>query len=139
MKTIKFEVPGRPQGKGRARFSRHGEFVRTRTPEKTLLYENWILLCFPDGEEPLAGPVRLCWTAYMPIAESWSKKKKAQVAAGEILPTVKPDADNVFKVLMDALNTFAWLDDKQVVDGSFSKRYSDKPRLEVEISEIDVT
>ena len=39
---IKFTVLGEPQGKGRPKFSRQGGFVKTYTPDKTVLYENLI-------------------------------------------------------------------------------------------------
>ena len=39
---IRFVVWGEPQGKGRPKFSRHGNYVRARTPEKTAVYENLV-------------------------------------------------------------------------------------------------
>lgn len=43
--------------------------------------------------------------------------------------TYKPDADNVTKLVMDALNGVAWVDDAQVTDLNVHKkyRYSDAP------------
>lgn len=35
--------------------------------------------------------------------------------AGQIRPTVKPDCDNVSKIILDALNGVAFKDDSQVV------------------------
>jgi Holliday junction resolvase RusA-like endonuclease len=57
----------------------------------------------------------------------------------EILPTVKPDADNVAKIICDALNTRngftgAWRDDSQVCELRFKKFYGKIPRVEVLIS-----
>jgi Holliday junction resolvase RusA-like endonuclease len=53
--------------------------------------------------------------------------------AGDILPIVKPDADNIIKIICDGLNTVAYKDDKQIIDIYFTKKYSDRPRVEVEI------
>ena len=39
---VKFVVLGDPQGKGRPRFSKVGNHVRTRTPDETIIYENLI-------------------------------------------------------------------------------------------------
>ena len=47
--------------------------------------------------------------------------------AGELYPTVKPDADNLAKVFLDAMNEIAYHDDKQVVDCVIRKRYTFQP------------
>ena len=39
---VKFTVLGTPVGKGRPRFSRQGQFVRTYTPDKTVNYETLV-------------------------------------------------------------------------------------------------
>ena len=50
---------------------------------------------------------------------------------GRLLPMVKPDADNVYKAVADALNGIVYRDDVQVVIGGFMKLYSGQPRIEV--------
>ena len=40
-----------------------------------------------------------------------------------IVPTVKPDSDNVEKAVKDALNGVAWVDDCQVVTTFVTKEY----------------
>ena len=52
-----------------------------------------------------------------------SKGGKAKTG-GKLLPTKKPDVDNVAKSVLDALNGVAWLDDSQVVRLEISKSYS---------------
>lgn len=138
MKTI--IVPGKPQGKGRPVFSKRGNFVNVRTPDKTVLYENWIKICFDKANvsperKPIEGAVYLGIVAYFPIPTSWSKKKQAQARSGKLHPTVKPDFDNIAKVVGDALNGSAWLDDKQIVEAEVTKVYDDDPRLVIEIDE----
>jgi Holliday junction resolvase RusA-like endonuclease len=54
-----------------------------------------------------------------------------------IRPTKKPDADNIAKIVCDALNGIAFLDDKQIVDARITKWYSDTPRIEIIIQEIE--
>ena len=71
--------------------------------------------------------VRLSVFSIYPIPKSASKAKKTAMADGRILPTVKPDVDNVLKLIMDALNGVAYLDDKQVVDARCAKMYADNP------------
>lgn len=136
---VKFVVPGEPQGKGRPRFSRAGEFIRTYTPEKTANYENLIKVeyqrqClgrkFPDGT-----PLDMRITAYYSIPKSASKKKRAMMLQHRIRPMKKADWDNIGKIVCDALNGLAFHDDAQVVDAQVRKFYSEDPRVVVTIQE----
>ena len=132
---IRYElmIPGEPVGKGRPRFVKAAG--RTYTPEKTARYENLVALAFsekyPDAV-PLEGPVMMMMTAYFSIPKSWSKKKQQQARDGIILPTKKPDTDNISKI-KDALNGIAYRDDAQVIHDPVFKMYSDNPRLEIRI------
>lgn len=42
--------------------------------------------------------------------------KKTAMLSGELLPTKKPDIDNIVKAVLDALNEVAYRDDTQVVE-----------------------
>ena len=44
--------------------------------------------------------------------------------AGELLPCKKPDADNIAKVICDALNKVAYGDDTQICSLKVDKRYT---------------
>ena len=56
--------------------------------------------------------------------------------ANEISPTKKPDADNIGKVVLDALNKVAFKDDNQVSSLFIEKRYSeDEEKIEIEVDE----
>ena len=74
--------------------------------------------------------------AYFPIPKSTSKKKRDEMERGLILPTKKPDTDNIAKAILDALNGLAYYDDAQVVHLEVQKRYSNEPRAEVFINDI---
>ena len=76
--------------------------------------------------------------AYYKIPKSTSKKKRAEMLEGRIFPTIKPDADNVAKIILDALNGVVYEDDKQVVGLLTLKRYSEEPRVEVIINEVEL-
>lgn len=135
---IAFTIPGNPVAKGRAKFARRGNFVTTYTPEKTARYENLVALAAQQamGNNPLLEiGVELRVMAYMPIPASWSLKKQRAAALGEIMPTSKPDLDNVIKAIKDGCNKITWKDDSQVVDLISRKRYG-VPRVEVEIRSL---
>jgi Holliday junction resolvase RusA-like endonuclease len=67
---------------------------------------------------------------------SWSQKKRHQALERLILPTSKPDIDNCIKGIFDAMNEIVWRDDKQVVDVSVYKRYSERARTDVKVRVI---
>lgn len=131
---IHLVIPGEPCGKGRPKFCKVGKFARAYTPTGTRVAENNIVAVFqthyPDFT-PLDGPMAMTIIAYMSIPASASAKARVAMLAQEIWPTKKPDADNVFKLVADALNHLAYMDDKQIVTAHFHKVYSDRPRLEI--------
>lgn len=130
--NMEFTVQGEPTAKGRPRITKWG----AHTPEKTVLYENLIKTEYrlANGEMH-EGQLVMNIKAYFSIPKSASKKKHDQMVSGEIRPTKKPDADNILKVVADALNKIAYDDDSQIVKATISKYYSDLPRVEIEIKE----
>lgn len=53
-----------------------------------------------------------------------------------MLPTKKPDADNIVKIIADALNRAAYYDDAQIVRLSYSKVYDEVPHVDVMIEDL---
>lgn len=80
-------------------------------------------------------PIHVSIVFYRPIQRSLSKVEKERRAKGTIYPTVKPDLDNYIKSTFDALNGVLWHDDNNIVSIHAMKMYSDKPRIEITISE----
>lgn len=135
---VEFTVPGCPVAKGRPRFSRQGPYVRTYTPDKTYRYEQLVQLSFMQAEQPkLKGAVKVRILAYFPIPKSASKKRQKMMAEGEIRHTTKPDGENVSKTILDALNKMAYDDDSNIVELHIEKWYSDDPRAEICIEEVN--
>lgn len=122
-------------GKQRPRFAKRGDFVSVRNPEKTVNYETWALSCYMDahGDKPkMEGPIEIQITAYFPIPKAKQTIKwMERMLRGTFLPLVKPDVDNISKLILDALNLYAYDDDKQVTDLHIQKRYGVIPRVEV--------
>ena len=139
---IIFTIPGNPVGKGRPRVSRRGGFARMYTPEKTASYESLVAMA---GAEAMAmrplldGAVAVTLDIRVPVPASWSKKKQAAALAGTVLPTTKPDIDNVEKAIFDGLNGVTWKDDVQVVSVNKRKRYSDTPGVEVLVVPVETS
>lgn len=140
--TVKFTVPGEPCGKGRPRFSRHGNTVVTMTPAKTAEYEKLVKLSYISGTKrycfPKGVPLRIKITAHYLIPKSATKANKALMEANKMKPVKVPDWDNIGKIICDSLNGLAYHDDAQIVEGSVTKKYASgtEPMVEVEISEV---
>lgn len=130
---IKLTIPGDPVAKGRPRVGKFGTYTPTKTLNyETLVKELFIISNQPKLEDGLAANIK----AYFPITKSTSKKAAELMRNGLIRHTKKPDADNIAKICLDALNKLAFDDDSQIVDLSISKYYSDNPRVEIEIESI---
>ena len=126
---IKVVLSGAPMGKQRVKFSRQSG--RAYTPERTVTFESqfaWAAQEAMAGKSLMEGPLFLEVIAYLPIPESKPLKWKVAARRGEIRPTKKPDFDNILKIVSDSMNLVVWLDDAQIVDSSFKKFLSDKPR-----------
>ena len=131
--TIEFTIPGVPQGKERPRFTQNGE---TYTPKKTKGYEKlvaWAYQCEAHGAK-FTGTIRVDIAAIYPVPHSWSKRKQAEAIDNQILPMVKPDWDNIGKIVCDALNGIAYKDDAAITDATVCKRYGTRPCVAVRLT-----
>lgn len=132
--NIFFEVPGKPQGKARARTTKFG----TYTPEKTVLYENLIKVCYRQVSDYLSDkPLHITIEAVYEPVKSASKAQREAMLSGLIKPTKKPDIDNIAKVVLDALNGVAYKDDTQVIELDLIKSYGPFAKLNLIVREVD--
>ncbi len=134
--VYEFEMIGDIVGKARPRMNtRTG---RAYTPTNTKLYEyslrQWFLMNYPNFK-PIESRVKVTIIAYFGIPKSTSKKKEAEMLQGNISPTKKPDADNIIKIVLDAMNKFAFNDDTQVTKLEIEKKYDVTPRIYIKIEE----
>ena len=139
MSFVVFTVEGPPQGKGRPRFRRAGNFVTTYTDQKTKTYEQtikaWAQRAIGSGS-PLEGPLSVDLYIRCPVPVSTSKKRTEACLQNAELPTKKPDIDNVIKIFLDAMNGIVYKDDTQVVRLSAKKGYSLVPGVDVCVVQI---
>lgn len=132
-------IPGEPQGKGRHRTVRRGEHIATYTPRKTTEYEELVRYCYRQiyGDRMLftaEEPIRATIVAYFQIPKSSSKKRQIEMISSKVLPTKRPDTDNIAKIVLDALNGLAYPDDKQVVELHVIKEYDLEGCVTVELT-----
>ena len=134
---INFTVPGEPRGKGRPRFSRSGH---TYTDSETRAYEDKIVAYYKKAYGGFRFPdsafLSVDVVAYLPIPKSATKAARGGMEQGTILPSRKPDVDNIEKAVLDALNHVAYHDDARVHRTSCAKYYGAEPRLDITIKEV---
>lgn len=132
---IYFSVPGEPVGKGRVRVTCAKGTSCAYTPENTAVYENLVKLMYIQAAKGkrLEGAVDAEIHAFYSIPKSASKKKHDAMAGSPCLK--KPDADNVAKSILDALNKLAFDDDSAVVTLHVEKQWSDDPHVYVMLKE----
>lgn len=138
---IAFSIPGVPKGKVRPRAQGRVVYqdgrpiaaVHIHSDDATIAAEKAVLAEFRlryPRHVPWVGPIMLRFTAVFPVTSEFTKAQREAAARGELFHTAKPDKDNVEKLLVDALNGHAWVDDGQVQGGGV-KRYGSPPRIDV--------
>lgn len=133
-----FKIPGKAQAKQRPRMGRSGIVY---TPKETLVYENYVKMCYSDYARqfewlPYENQVKAEIDVLVAVPKSDSKAKKKAKIEGAIRPTVKPDCDNLAKSILDSLNGLAYQDDKQVVELSIKKYYAENAEVRVRLTEV---
>ena len=127
---VKFNVFGKPRGKQRPRLCSVGGRNIVYTPKQTIEYEKLIKASYIASSKVFFErniPIEINILAY------FFHKSSIEFT------TKKPDADNIIKIVLDALNKVAFYDDAQVSKICFEKRYSKMPRLEITIQNLKET
>lgn len=150
LNEIKFVIYGEPKGKGRPRVAlrkfknKDGNvqtYSKAYTPDETVSYENLVRIEYGVQTNNYAFPadksLEMEIYAYFSIPKSTSKKKRQEMLNENIMPNKKPDVDNIIKIIADSLNKVAYGDDTQITDIIARKRYSENPRVEIIIREIE--
>lgn len=135
--TIFLEIPGVPMGKQRPRHNRYTN--ATYTPEKTKMCEAEIVIAYrkkySSYKFPKGSFIEMTVYAYVPIPKKTPKTVREKMLSHTIMPTVKPDGDNILKLVADALNGTAYDDDRQLVKMTVSKYYSEEPKTLIFLQE----
>lgn len=131
-----FEVPGAIKGKGRPRVNSYTGTVYTPTKTKDYEYlvEQYFLLKYPKFK-PLEGRTLVNITAIFKIPKSTGKQAEMEMLENNISPTKKPDIDNIVKIILDAMNKFAFKDDTQITKLCVEKKYGTEEKVIVTIEE----
>lgn len=142
MARVLIVVGGEPVAQGRPKFSTKDGVFRTYDPPKSREYKHFVRLVAirkMGRNKPLEGPLSLSVRVYRSIPTSWSQKKQREALEGVLLPVTKPDLENICKGATDALEGVVFRNDSQIVahHEPFGKWYSNRPRIEIEVKEIE--
>ena len=150
---IKFVVPGQPFGKLNmqpVRIAGHSSLVQ---PKKNVSYMDHVINSINEEfrtnneqyeiDKPIFSkdePLYVSIHAYFKLQSVHYGKKGINQSGldkleGRVLPTMKPDCDNISKIICDAITQsgIVWFDDSQVVTLLVMKEYAEIPRVEVSI------
>lgn len=138
MGQVKFVVKGPPVGKGRPRVRLLNGHGVAYTPKKTANYESLVAMVAGqalDGH-PLKQPVDVMVLWIVSVPRSWPKWKRELAMDGGVVPTSKPDLDNVIKSILDGMNQTMLADDSLVYSVSAERRYGEDDYVEVTVTPV---
>lgn len=135
---IEFEILGNPFGKERPRFTRRG---KPYTSDKTSNYEQVVALAYKSKygrtKFPPDSALGIDIKAYMPIPKRTPKYKLPDLVSGKLRPTVRPDWDNIAKLICDALNGVVYDDDRKICEARVQKFYGETPKTIVTVYTVE--
>lgn len=117
--VLEFTVTGEPTSKSRARFTKRGSKTFAYTPEKT-----------KQAEQRIAAEY---------LAAGGPKGRDSEIAYGVTAhffngTRQRRDVDNMVKLVLDALNGVAWVDDVQVIEIAARKNFVGRADARTEIT-----
>lgn len=139
---MRFEFDISPVEQARPRATRMGKGIRLYDPKKVTVFKRKLGMLarqqmLDRGLDPFDGPLEVCMEFYRPVQTSISRKERSRRLSGVHRPTVKPDLSNYIKALEDGLNGILWVDDNRIVQIVAEKKYSDRPRIVIEVNKVD--
>lgn len=131
-----------PKPQSRPRFARRGNFTTTYEDKEMKNWKNKcrILISKQYANQPvLEGALRTSLKFFIkpPRYISKIKRNKQALTNETILVSKKADLDNYIKSLLDSANGILYKDDGQIAEIYAIKVYSESPRIELEIEEIN--
>lgn len=79
----------------------------------------------------IRGAVTVDWCAYFQPVKSNPKRVQRAKIAGEIMHVSRPDKDNIEKLIFDAMDTLAYLEDCQINFGTGAKMFSHREGIRI--------
>ena len=141
MPIFTFTVDGEPTPKGRPRFAMGGRYPRAYTPKNTKDAEKNIRDFYLYGEYVGIRPAEVIRKSLTVDLEFYFEPKtrlnepaEKALKLGRLPHKIRPDIDNLVKLVLDALNGVAWHDDCQISSLTAIKKYAEKSKTKITIS-----
>lgn len=132
---IILKIPGNPISKERPRFGKYGHIYDCQSKQKALCKSVVIRQVSKLKDFTImTGPLSITATFYKIRPP---KRKNKDAVENHQLDVMKPDLDNYLKFYLDILNKIVYTDDAQVCEILCKKIYSDKPRVELYITQME--
>ena len=136
---IEFTIPGKPKPLKRHRVSKNGGMYDPCSKQKA---ETWLQIARFKPKRPLAGDISLKLIFHMPRPKHHFKTKAGKPTdivkekyASIKLHSIKPDLDNLVKMVADVIQPQMICDDSQICILQAEKIYG-TARTEITIEEI---
>ena len=131
---MKLDFDITPVPASRPRFKRFGKPYNAKNYDRFKAYMA-TLIAMSKTIHILEKPVEMGFHFYMPMAKSWSKKKKEKMRGQ--LHTQTPDLDNLIKACKDCLTGHAYKDDCHVASYSYARmEWSDEGKIVIELESL---
>ena len=132
-RTVSFTFNLEPTGKARPRVVVKNGRTMAFTPKRTAHAEQLIRaqVAAEGGGEFFEAGVPLHLDIEFVMAKPPSAPKKRR------WPVTKPDIDNCYKLVTDALERFLYSNDSQIVEVFMSKTYGEQPCIRLVASEVE--
>lgn len=129
-----FEILGPPTYQKQTRFNRNGSCYDPSSKEKQRI--QWAIK--PHAPSMLINcPIEMTQEFYLPIPKASPKTIYKLMLSKTIMPTKKPDIDNMAYIITNALKGIVYQDDNLICILHLYKFYSDNPRTVIKINLID--
>ncbi len=135
---MQFTIDGKPYGQPRARAVRRGNGVAFYDPATAKAFKQRVRKAYLDvaGEHvpiPHHIPITVGIYAHFKPPSKCRKAERERLILDNAACTMRPDADNIAKAVLDALNELAYEDDAQVVSLIVWKCFDAEPRTIVTV------
>lgn len=137
--TIHLVILGEPKAQKRHRSVNMGKFIQQYDPSAKDKENLLLIVQSRAPKEPLNCPINLKVDFYFTRPKAHFKTGKNAHMLKDNCPVwhlSKPDADNCFKMISDALNKVFWRDDSLICQVTVNKLYDLNPRIEIFITQL---
>ena len=133
-KKISYTIYLLPKATPRPRSGKNGIFYVKGASDNKKFFQEFLK---NQDISLITTPTKFFCRSYLPIPKSMNIVEKICAELGFIYPVSNPDWDNLGKAYCDMIQGSILYDDSLVIEGHSEKRYSIKPRIEIEIQYME--